>query len=772
MFTKKKLDEMKYEAQLNVDANFGEVGAILVTNVHRKEMYLKEIVLHGLPQGIVHFTCDSWIHSSCDNPEKRIFFTNKSYLPSQTPAGLKSWRERELRNLRGDGEGERMDYDRIYDYDVYNDLGDPDTDPDLARAVLGGKGRPYPRRCRTGRPHCKSDPMSETRGNSDFYVPRDEAFADSKRITFSTNILDNVIRSLIPTLEAMVIDANIGFSNFKHINDLFHDGVTSSSKLKNFAAMIESLPGIILHSTDNFVRFPAPNFLERDHFGWFRDEEFTRETLAGSNPCSITLVKEWPLVSNLDPQIYGPPESAITTELVEEQIGGAMPLCEAIKQKKLFMLDYHDLLLPYVNKVRELKGCTLYGSRTLFFLTRNETLRPVAIELTRPPTPDGKGHWKQVYTPYSFDSTDSWLWRIAKAHVLSHDSAHHQIDSHWLRTHCSVEPYIIATNRQLSSMHPIFKLLNPYFRYTMEINCLARESLINAGGIIESTFSTGKYSMEFGSMVYDKVWRFDHQALPADLVSRGLAVEDPSSPYGIKLTIQDYPYANDGLLLWAAIEKWVTDYVTHYYPSQEVVQSDEEIQQWWAEIRTKGHEDKKDEPWWPKLETAQDLIRILTTMIWVTSGHHAAVNFGQYMYGGYFPNRPTTSRVKMPSEDPTQEEWDNFLNNPCSVLLDTFPSQVQGTKVMTVLNVLSSHSPDEEYIGDQIEPAWADDPVIEESFQRFHLNLKEIESIIDLRNADVNLRNRNGAGIIPYELLKPFSQSGVTGMGVPNSISI
>lgn len=76
----------------------------------------------------------------------------QSYLPSQTPNGLKRLRERELQILRGDGEGERKASDRIYDYDVYNDLGDPDNNEELARPILGGSDHPYPRRCRTGRP--------------------------------------------------------------------------------------------------------------------------------------------------------------------------------------------------------------------------------------------------------------------------------------------------------------------------------------------------------------------------------------------------------------------------------------------------------------------------------------------------------------------------------------------------------------------------------------------------------------------------------------------
>ena len=82
-----------------------------------------------------------------------------------------------------------------------------------------------------------------------------------------------------------------------------------------------------------------------------------------------------------------------------------------------------------MSKVRKIKGTTLYGSRTLFFLTPNGTLRPLAIELTRPPM-DGKPVWKDVYLP-TWDATGVWLWRLAKAHVLAHDAGYHQLVSHW-----------------------------------------------------------------------------------------------------------------------------------------------------------------------------------------------------------------------------------------------------------------------------------------------------------------------------------------------------
>ncbi|XP_045820948.1 linoleate 13S-lipoxygenase 2-1, chloroplastic-like [Trifolium pratense] len=768
--TTRSAKEIKYEAEFDVPNSFGDIGAVLVENEHRREMFIKQIVLDGFLTGPVNFSCDSWVHSKFDNPNKRVIFSNKSYLPSETPEGLKRFREDELINLRGKGQGERKTFDRIYDYDVYNDLGDIDKNPDHKRPVLGGKLHPYPRRCRTGRPRSKTDPLYE-KTSSSVYVPRDESFSQVKQLTFSVNTLQSAFHALLPALRTAAIDTNLGFPVFSSIDDLFNEGFDlPPHNEKGLRAVLPRLIKFVQDAGNDILRFETPATMDKDRFFWFMDEEFGRQTIAGLNPCCIQLVTEWPLKSKLDPKIYGPAESAITTELVEQQIRGFTTVQEAIKQKKLFVLDYYDFFLPLVEEVRKLEGTTLYGSRTLFFL-HDGTLRPLAIELARPPIGD-KPLWREVYRP-CWHSTGVWLWRLAKAHVLAHDSGYHQLVSHWLRTHCATEPYIIATNRQLSAMHPIYKLLLPHFRYTMEINALAREALVNADGIIESSFTPKKHSLLVSSIAYDKHWQFDLQALPNDLIHRGLAVKDPNAPHGLKLTIEDYPYANDGLVLWDALKSWITDYVNIYYKESRNVESDKEIQAWWDEIRNVGHGDKKDAPWWPNLKTNEDLIEILTTIVWITSGHHAAVNFGQYTYAGYFPNRPAIARNKMPTEDPTDNEWELFFEKPEVTLLKTFPSQIQAMTVMTVLDILSSHSPDEEYLGQTIEPAWEEEPLVKASFEKFKGKLMELEGIIDERNADAKLRNRNGAGILPYELLKPTSdEPGVTGKGVPYSISI
>ncbi|XP_021724319.1 linoleate 13S-lipoxygenase 2-1, chloroplastic-like [Chenopodium quinoa] len=168
------------------------------------------------------------------------------------------------------------------------------------------------------------------------------------------------------------------------------------------------------------------------------------------------------------------------------------------------------------------------------------------------------------------------------------------------------------------------------------------------------------------------------------------------------------------------------------------------------------------------------LVNFVSTIIWVASGHHAAVNFGQYAYAGYFPNRPTITRTKMPSEyintDP--DNWNKFIASPETTLLECFPLMQQAAKVMALLDVLSRHSSEEEYIGQNKEPSWEAEEVIKIAYREFQAGLDTLEHDITDRNEDKNLKHLYGAGVVPYDLLRPKSDVGVTGRGVPNTISI
>ncbi|KAL7213063.1 hypothetical protein ACSBR2_015715 [Camellia fascicularis] len=534
-----------YQVEFKVESDFGVPGAITVYNKYPKEFFLVSISF----ERFVHFACNSWVQPANVHSNKRIFFTIKAYLPCTTPLGLNEVRAQELQELRGDGKGLRLPSDRIYDYDMYNDLGNPDKGTEYSRPTLGGQENPHPRRCRTGRPSTKTDVNAESlvEGFKSLYVPRDEALEDPKQEALLAGKLKGTLRNIVPSLIASIDTENDVFKEFSEINSLYKSQPVLKKKSHDKFVLTKVL-GNIQEFLEEIVKFNPP-------------KSFTRERIfLNLFFCFLFSFSEntrvFPPVSKLDPSVYGPQESALREEHIIGHLYG-MSIKQALDENKLFILDYHDIYLPFINRINALDDRKAYGTRTIFFLTPKGTLKPISIELSLPPM-DSTSPSKQVLTP-PIDATTNWLWQLAKAHVSSNDSGVHQLVNHWLRTHACMEPFIIAAHRQLSVMHPIFKLLDPHMRYTMEINAMARETLINAGGFVEHFFTAGKYCMEISCAAYQDCWRFDLEGLPADLIRRGVATPDPTQPHGLRLFIEDYPYANDGLLIWSAIENLVSD---------------------------------------------------------------------------------------------------------------------------------------------------------------------------------------------------------------------
>lgn len=154
-----------------------------------------------------------------------------------------------------------------------------------------------------------------------------------------------------------------------------------------------------------------------------------------------------------------------------------------------------------------------------------------------------------------------------------------------------------------------------------------------------------------------------------------MAVKDPCAPHGLRLVIKDYPYAVDGLEIWNAIKTWVHNYVNLYYKTDLTVQRDSELQEWWSEVVEKGHGDHKHKPWWPKMKTIEELVESCTIIIWLASAFHAAVNFGQYPYGGLILNRPTQTRRLIPEKG--TKEYDEMVKDPQRAYLRTITAKTE-----------------------------------------------------------------------------------------------
>ncbi|XP_057831404.2 linoleate 9S-lipoxygenase 6 [Cryptomeria japonica] len=772
-------------------ADYGTPGAILVKNKHAREFYLKHVCIHLPDQGEVNFLCNSWVYPTwmakfCSSLSSgRIFFANNSYLPTETPVGLVGWRGEELVKMRGNGTGKREPWDRIYDYDVYNDLGDLQNGKNLERTIIGGSADfPYPRRCRTGRNRLRINHAYEGRKQEwklaalvspGFYIPADEKFPQASLSDFRAHFFKAFSKKFISDLVTNLNVVKKHFGNLKEVKSLYSKGLNLPAditiSLAKAVVPFQMIKGILDTNDQAVLKFPKPNIINRDDNAWRTDEEFARQTLAGINPMVIKRLERFPPHGNLNPQIYGPQKSSITKEHLLPYLD-EMSVEKAIEDKELFILDYYDAYMPYVERINSLPTSRVHASRTIFLFGADGTLRPIAIELCLPPTSVGQGD-NRVFTPNYAEEDKGWLWELAKAHVRSNDSGYHQIVNHWLRTHAVVEPFIISTHRNLSKLHPLHKLLVPHFRNTMDINRAARESLINAEGIVEKCFSPGKFGMEISSKAYID-WKFDEQGLPADLKKRGMAVENGAG--GLELVIKDYPYAVDGLEIWDALKSWVSEYLSLYYSDDESVESDEEVRAWWKEIREVGHGDKKhEEAGWYKMKSLKDLQEAITTLVWVASAHHAAVNFSQYDYAGFMPNLPSTTRKLVPLKG--SDQYSKLLKDPETFFLKTLTDPTTATTTMAVLEILSRHSTDEVYLGQGSTKEWVDDNRVYEAYQKFRRNLLDIEKNIIARNEDSNLKNRCGAVKLPYTLLFPNTSDetktgGLTFKGIPNSISI
>ncbi|XVE72662.1 hypothetical protein DITRI_Ditri11bG0056400 [Diplodiscus trichospermus] len=794
---------IKFKLKFEVVRGLGTPGAFVVVNRDKHEFFLKSAIFQyrSVPatrnkdKEKFHFYCGSWVYPFHKTGVKRVFFINKLYLPSETPPGLKRLREKELEKLRGGrSKGERKPWDRVYEYDYYNDLGDPDKGREYARPVLGGSAEfPYPRRLKTGRPPCCHDPPRSYQECPDFIKKTVHFFFPGAELsTGNFSIIRSIVDFFRRNPKPLSHQDTDSLNPLDELFDIFLEKQVTEmddcvkKKLEKLVPE-EIFNQVVANATKrDIVESQLPSIIAEDKDACFHDFEFGRQMLAGTNPVRIR---------------------------------------RAVKEDSVFVLEHYDYLLPFLNMINGTGVCA-YATRT-YLLKFSGSLEPIAIELR---LPDPNSSKSVIFAPY--DDDDDWCWVFAKLHVAANDAAYHQLVSHWLHTHAVIEPVIIATRRQLSVMHPIRRLLDPHFKDTLHVNALTRGIFLNAGGILETALFTGEFSMQLSSQLY-KQCRLEDQALPNDIVKRGMAVKEEEEdddnddddddyddddddenvrnketkekpaekkeenaathetqktkvkrPAGVKLILKDYPYAKDGTGIWDAIETWVRDYCEYFYVNDDAVKKDDKIQTWWSEIRDVGHGDQKEG--WYGITTRENLVKALTTLIWITSGLHAAVNFGQYAYAGWHPNRPTLLRKFIPKPD--TQEYQEMMKDPSKFRAQMLPEKFEMAFVIAVMDLLSRHTSDEVYLGQRPpEIKWEEDEFVDKKFQEFSEKLKEIEKNIMKRNKKYKLRNRWGPARIPYKLLYPdtsktrapykekmdiFTRIDITGLGIPNSISI
>ena len=241
----------------------------------------------------------------------------------------------------------------------------------------------------------------------------------------------------------------------------------------------------------------------------------------------------------------------------------------------------------------------------------------------------------------------------------------------------------MATMRNLPDPHPIFKLLQPHFRYTMAINTAARATLINNGGIIDHLFAIGGAGTVELLRRVSNLYRVQWTNIVQYAKERG--VDDPNKLPG-------YYYRDDGIKIWNVMNKFVEGIVNEFYSTDEDVRNDTEIQSWAMDVYTNafpgcfGAKASGSHGFPKEITTKKELTEYCTLIIFTGSVQHASVNFGQYDMYAFIPNASATLRLPPPNKKGHADY---------NKLLSTLPDKISTAHQIALTHLLSQYSHDE-----------------------------------------------------------------------------
>ncbi|NJK74719.1 MAG: lipoxygenase [Microcoleus sp. SU_5_6] len=458
------------------------------------------------------------------------------------------------------------------------------------------------------------------------------------------------------------------------------------------------------------------------------DRAFAEQRLSGANPMVLRL---------LDP---ADSRAQILTKLPNLRL---LDLRKELHDKNIYIADYTGTDSNYLAPAKVGGGTYEKGQKYLpkpraFFHWRWTGVRdrgelvPIAIQLDINPE-------SHVYTP----SDPPLDWLFAKLCVQVADANHHEMNTHLGRTHLVMEPFAVVTARQLAKNHPLSLLLTPHFRFMLFNNHAARTQLINPGGPVDTLLAgTLAESLELARESYN-TWSLDEFAFPTELKNRGL--EDTNQ-------LPHYPYRDDGLLLWNAIRNFVTGFLNHFYPTNQEISEDIELQSWAAELASEKGARVKGMP--AQIDTVEQLIEIVTTVIFTCGPQHSAVNYPQDYYMSFAANMPLAAYRDIPAAGEVITE---------AQILKLLPPHKRAADQLQILYILASYQYDrlgyydksyKELYNKSFKEVFEGTP-IEILVQQFQQELNIAEQKIDANN-----KKR----VIPYISLKPSL--------VLNSISI
>ena len=131
--------------------------------------------------------------------------------------------------------------------------------------------------------------------------------------------------------------------------------------------------------------------------------------------------------------------------------------------------------------------------------------------------------------------------------------------------------------------------------------------------------------------------------------------------------------------MWNAISDFIGEFVNIFYQTDNEISKDHELQSWVMDIHENGfpvREGDVDHEFPKSLETRDQLVHVLTCVVFGCSCQHAAVNFPQMEITTFVPNVPPVMRLPPPT---TKNEA------TLKSIMDTLPNKSQaGWHIATI----------------------------------------------------------------------------------------
>jgi len=183
--------------------------------------------------------------------------------------------------------------------------------------------------------------------------------------------------------------------------------------------------------------------------------------------------------------------------------------------------------------------------------------------------------------------------------------------------------------------------------------------------------------------------------------------------------VPNYYYKEDGLVIWDAVEKFVARVLLEFYRTNGEVSQDTELQEWIADVATNGLRDHI----YDKIETIEQLVTLITGIIWTCTAGHAAINTPQMDYMTFIPNYPASLRQVAPRKKGSQS----------FEIMAALPGKEITTTQIAAAFFLSQSSEQEIFIS-QLKPVLWVGEVAHSAHALFIDQLLQLKTVIERRN--------------------------------------